>query len=423
MKIAIIGSGISGLATAYLMHNANHDITVYEKNDYIGGHSRTIDVSADDGNVAVDTGFIVFNYRNYPLLTGLFDYLEVPVVKSDMSFGASINNGWLEYGTQKISNLFAQKKNILDPKFLGMISDILRFNRNSLKLLEEDSLGNISLGDYLDKLKVGGWFRNYYLFAIGASIWSTPMEKIYEFPAKTFIRFFANHGLLTVNDQPQWYTVRGGSREYVKRLTNSFYEKILLSNGVRKVNRHDGYIEVVDNHDNIKKYDHVVFACHSDQALALLDSPSEQESAILANLRYQKNDIVVHSDVSFMPSNKKAWASWVYLSEEKQDNKNAVSLSYWMNNLQPLATNQPIIVTLNPATQPVDNLIYDRYQFEHPLFDQKAIDAQQNIEQIQGNGNIWYVGAYQRYGFHEDGILSAVNLAKKFNITPPWIAH
>jgi predicted NAD/FAD-binding protein len=416
-NIAIIGTGISGLGIAYLLH-PHHNIKVYEKDDYIGGHSRTVDANTPDGKIAVDTGFIVFNKRNYPLLTALFSHLNVPVEESDMSFGASINNGWLEYGTMKAANLFVQKSNIFNLKFLQMVKDILKFNKKSHAYLECDPA--LTLGAYLDELKLGEWFRKYYLLAMGGAIWSTPIESMLEFPARTLIRFFENHGLLTLNQHPQWYTVKNGSKEYVKRLTASFSHNILLNCGVHKVIRNTDSVTVHDAKGNIEVYDEVIFACHADQALKMIENPSDAENAILSNFLYQPNRMVLHSDTSFMPKRKGAWASWVYLSEQQDDKNCHISLSYWMNNLQPLPTNTPIIATLNPSREPSKPLIYDEHWFEHPVFDVKAIQAQEKIDSIQGKDRFWFCGAYQRYGFHEDGLLSAVKIAEKMGIKPAW---
>jgi len=414
MKIGIIGTGISGLGAAYLLA-PHHDISVYEKNGYIGGHSRTIDVPTGDGTTPVDTGFIVFNDWNYPHLMGLFKALDVPFEESDMSFGVSIDDGWLEYGS---SGMFAQKRNLLRPKFYGMLSDILRFNKQALDYIERDA--NISLQDCLDQLKMGDWFRRYYLLAMGAAIWSCPVETIMQFPARTFLQFFKNHGLLSVNNRPQWYTVSGGSRSYVSRLTQSFEDRIRLNCGVARVVSKDNKIEIKDEHGNIEVYDQVIFACHGDEALAMIDTPSERQSTILGAFDYQDNQIIVHSDISFMPKNKKCWSSWVYLSEGCEDTKPALALSYWMNNLQNLNPDYPLIVTLNPGRRPQDSLILDEHCFSHPVFDLKAIEAQEKIADIQGIDGIWFCGAYQRYGFHEDGLWSAVRVARGLGVDIPW---
>ncbi len=417
-NIAIIGTGIAGLGSAYLLH-PHHNITVYEKNTYIGGHSRTVDVKTRDGVVPVDTGFIVFNYRNYPLLTGLFAHLKVPVTRSDMSFGASINNGWMEYGTQRLSHIFAQKRNVLRPDFWRMVLDIMRFNKEAKKYLESDP--DVTLGECLQQLGMREWFKHYYLLAMGGAIWSTPLSEMLKFPASTFVRFFDNHGLLTVNQQPQWYTVEGGSREYVKRLISGFSDRIKTGCGVVKVSRKTDGVSITTTDGETTNFDAVVFACHADQALAIIDNPTAEEQRILSAFTYQPNRVVLHSDISFMPKHRKAWSSWVYLSEGRQDESPRVSLSYWMNNLQPLKTSQPLIATLNPGREPDPALVHNDHWFEHPLFNEAAIRAQAEIDIIQGKKQLWFCGAYQRYGFHEDGIGSAVAMASQMGIEKSWI--
>ncbi len=414
MKIAVIGTGISGLGAAYLLHD-KHDIVVYEKNAYVGGHSRTIDVPVEHGTIPVDTGFIVFNDWNYPNLLGLFNQINVPYQKSDMSFGVSINQGWLEYSS---GGLFAQRKNLFRPQYWRMLLDVFKFNKQALSYIDQDP--SISLGDCLEKLKMGAWFKQYYILAMGAAIWSCPVETIMKFPAQTFLRFFKNHGLLSINNRPQWYTVTGGSREYKQRLIEPFKEHILLNNGATKVAQKGQEIEVTDAHGATRLFDHVIFACHADEALQMLDKPTDDETAILSNFQYQYNQIIVHTDISFMPQHQQCWASWVYLSEQQQDKSSGVSLSYWMNNLQSLDTKIPIIITLNPARRPKEALIMDEHSFSHPIFDYNAIVSQSQFDRIQGKRNIWFCGAYQRYGFHEDGLLSAVNVVKSLGGEIPW---
>jgi len=416
MKIAIIGSGISGLAISYLL-NKKHDITLFEKNDYLGGHSRTVEINDKGKILPVDTGFIVFNKLNYPLLTSLFKYFDIKVIKSAMSFGVSIDHGEIEYGTNNISSFFSQKKNLISLSFWKMIYDIFRFNSKAKITVEQNA--SINLEQLLEILKLSSWFKKYYLLPMGGSIWSTSVKEMLNFPAITFINFFENHGLLSISNQPQWYTVEGGSKEYVKKISQSFLKQIKLNSQIEKVVRGDNCIEIHHKNKILDKFDHVIFATHSDTSLKLLESPSKLEQDILGSINYQKNLMVLHSDVDFMPQRKNAWSSWVYLSNSNNSEK-LVSLSYWMNNLQRLDTSTPIIVTLNPATKPNENLIYDVYEFEHPVFNQKAIDAQKNIYKIQGKSRIWYCGAWQRYGFHEDGLLSSVNIAKKFDVDIPW---
>lgn len=410
MKIAIIGSGISGLGAAYLLHKAGNDVSVFEKNNYIGGHSRTIEIDLESKKIPVDTGFIVFNYRNYPLLTSLFSELNVAVEKTDMSFGVSIDNGWLEYGTPKLRAVFAQKKNLLKPEFYKMLCDIIKFNKKAKDYLNS----SLTLGECLNELKMGDWFRNYYLLAMGGAIWSTPINEMLNYPARAFIQFFDNHGLLTVNDQPQWFTVTGGSREYIKKLTASFKDKIFLNTPINKIIREDNKVKLYDSYGKEYIFDKVIFACHSDQVMKILENPTNQEKEIIGAIKYQKNSIVVHNDESFMPKNKKAWSSWVYLSEGRKDNKSQVSLSYWMNRLQNINIKTPIIVTLNTSRKPTN--ILDEYVFEHPVFDEPAIKAQTRISEIQGKNNTYFCGAYLKYGFHEDGFSSGVKVAEMLGV-------
>ena len=413
MNIAIVGTGISGLGAAYLLA-PRHDVTVYEKNTYIGGHSRTIDVPTGNSKTPVDTGFIVFNNWNYPNLTSLFKELDVPCQKSDMSFGVSIDNGWLEYGS---SGLFAQKRNWIRPAYYGMLADILRFNKQAPAYIERDA--GVTLQECLDELNMGKWFRRYYLLAMGAAIWSCPIDAVMKFPAYTFLQFFKNHGLLSINNRPQWYTVSGGSREYVTRLVKSIKDKIKLDCGVRKITHRDNKITVEDVKGNMNTFDQVIFACHADEVLKIMDNSTPYRNVIKA-FGYRNNQIIVHGDTSFMPRNKKCWASWVYLSQSGEDNKRSVSLSYWMNNLQGLDKKYPIIITLNPGRRPQEDLIFDEHTFSHLVFNLEAFKAQKRMQDIQGKNGLWFCGAYQRYGFHEDGLLSAVNVAKVMEADIPW---
>lgn len=414
MKIAIIGTGIAGLGAAYLLAK-QHSITVFEKNNYLGGHARTIEVPTGQTKTAVDTGFIVFNDWNYPNLMGLFQSLNVPFQKSDMSFGVSIDNAWLEYGS---SGLFAQKRNLFRPAYWGMLRDILRFNKRALAYTKR--YPDVTLEVCLDGLQLGQWFRNYYLLAMGASIWSCPLTTILKFPAQTFLQFFNNHGLLNLIRRPQWYTVTGGSRVYVERLTQRFREQIKLNCAVTQVSTDANQIGVTDATGYTEHFDHVIFACHADEALKMLTNPTPEISNILSCFSYQQNHIIVHSDLSFMPQRKKCWASWVYLSENQMDQRSVVSLSYWMNNLQNLDPSWPILVTLNPERRPQAQTIYDEHSFSHPVFDLATIKAQDKIATLQGQKGLWFCGAYQRYGFHEDGLLSAVNVAKALGAAIPW---
>lgn len=417
MKIAVIGSGISGLGAAYLLAGA-HDVTLYEKNDYAGGHSRTRTITTPEGAVNVDTGFIVFNKRNYPHLVALFRQLKVPVKESDMSFGASIDNGWLEYGTASLAHTFAQRRNWLRPPYLNMVRDILKFHK--LAKARHGLSGSETLGDWLAKLKLGPWFRDYFLLPMGGAIWSMPTRQMLDYPAETFIRFFENHGLLGVDDAPQWYTVVGGARVYVELITRHLANGVQLNKAAARIERCESGVEVIDERGTRQRFDRVVLACHSDEALALLDQPTNQEQAVLGAIRYQDNLMVLHSDTSFMPRRKAAWSSWVYLSEGRCDATRRMCVSYWMNNLQPLGTTTPLLVTLNPPRLPRDDLLYEQAILSHPVFDRAAIEAQGKIESIQGHGGVYYCGAWQRFGFHEDGLTSAVKVAKAMGVTAPW---
>jgi predicted NAD/FAD-binding protein len=430
-KIAIIGSGISGLGSAYMLsHQA--DITLFEKNNYAGGHSRTIDAripksgaTAPDKAVPVDTGFIVFNNWNYPHLLAFFEKIGVPYQKSDMSFGVSLagNNkqrGWLEYS----SNCLLGIKNIIRPAYWGMLYDIIRFNRAAKKAHAEGKLGTeISLDQFIKDQDMGEWFERYYVLAMGAAIWSCPIETILKFPAATFIHFFKNHGLLNIKNRPQWYTVTGGSREYVGRIKEQLGDRLNLNCGAQSVteNQTGGY-DVTDAKGDTNHFDDVIFACHADEALALINQPTKDEQDILGAFDYQDNKVVTHADESFMPENKKCWASWIYLNNGERDKKPVVSLSYWMNNLQGLDTDTPILVTLNPGRAPAKDKIIDTHHFSHPIFDQKAIDAQAKIPEMQGKRGLWFCGAYQRYGFHEDGLFSAVKMVREMGYDVPWTA-
>ena len=414
MKIAVIGAGISGLGAAYLLYS-RHSIVVYENANRLGGHSRTINVPVAGGCVPVDTGFIVFNDRTYPNLFCLFKHLGVAFEKSDMSFGVSVDNSWLEYAS---NGLFAQKINLLRTSYWKMLYDVASFESKALKMLEREE--NITLGECLARLRMGDWFCRYYLLAMGAAIWSCPVGKMTDFPARVFLRFFRNHGLLNIRNRPQWYTVSGGSRTYVEALAAHFPERIQLNCGAVRVIRKDGRVHVRDTRGRVQGYDHAILACHADQALSLLDTPTFDERNVLGAFRYQANRIVVHHDASFMPRNRKCWASWVYLNEQRRDEKPVVSLSYWMNNLQNLECNVPVIVTLNPGRRPQRDLIVDEHEFTHPVFDRAAIDAQDKIARIQNVAGLSFCGAYQRYGFHEDGIWSALRAVENLGATPPW---
>jgi predicted NAD/FAD-binding protein len=418
-SIAIVGTGISGLGAAYLLHR-EHDITVYEADARLGGHSRTVEASIDGLRLPVDTGFIVYNERNYPNLTGLFRELDVPTVQSDMSFGVSIQDGWLEYASSGLSGLFGQRSNLLRPKYWGMLRDILRFNRSAEPYVQKHP--EASLGEMLDEIQLGDYFRHYYLLPMGGSIWSTSVESMSHFPALTFVQFFRNHGLLSVNDQPQWHTVKGGSREYVRRLSKPFTDRILKGHAVRSIQRDDSSIYVLDVHGHQRRFDYIILACHPDQAIRLLDQPTAEEDQVIGAFEYQPNEVYLHLDTSYMPKQQRCWASWIYRADRSgiSGQNGRVSLSYWMNNLQELNTKTPVIVTLNPLKAIPEEHILDQHTFHHPVFNQAAIYAQSLIPLLNGKNRTYYCGAWQRYGFHEDGLWSAVRVADQFGVKPTW---
>jgi predicted NAD/FAD-binding protein len=404
------------MGASYLLKDATQ-LTIYEQGNYIGGHTRTREVNYEGTRIPVDTGFIVFNYRNYPHLTALFQQLDVPVEKSDMSFAISVQDGVFEWGAQTLNAVFGQRRNLFSPRFWGIIRDVKRFFREAPALLEQNL--SLSLGELLEQMKLGEGFRRDFLLPMGGAIWSCPVETMLSFPAQTFLRFFHNHGLLSFNDQPQWYTVSGGAREYVTRLTAPFAERIRLNCGVTAVRRTESGVEVTDVTGRTEAYDQVVFACHGDQALRLLQDATPKEREILSAFEYQKNRAYLHRDVRQMPRRRACWASWVYLSDGKA-RPEALAVTYWMNKLQNIDARYPLFVTLNPLTPIAPELIFDETEFEHPVFSAAAIAAQSRIGEIQGTDRAWFCGAWQRYGFHEDGLNSAVEMAARMGITPSW---
>ena len=417
MKIAIIGSGISGLSCAWLL-NKKHTITLFEKNDYLGGHSNTVSIEYNNHKIDVDTGFIVFNFITYPNLKAFFELLKINISKSNMSFGVRDLDNDFEYSGNNLAGLFAQKKNLFNFKFLKMLKDIVKFNKNAINLIKNGKdLKNITLNDFINSLNLSEYFKNYYLFPMAGAIWSCPLDLIKNYPAKTFLQFFYNHGLLTITNQPQWYTVNGGSREYVKKISESFNDKINLDCNIVQSSKLGDKIILTDDKNKNYEFDHVIFATHADQTYRIISDKTKDEEKILSNIKYSKNIAILHKDKNQMPKNQKSWASWIYLSKRKQ---NKVSLSYWMNNLQNINHSYPLFVTLNPINKIDQKDIFGEYQYEHPIFDNKAIEAQESLDVIQGKRNIWFCGAWTKYGFHEDGLNSAINVAKEFGITVPW---
>lgn len=413
-KIAVVGGGISGMGAAQML-SADHHVTLFEAAPRLGGHARTV-LAGKNGDQPVDTGFIVFNNANYPHLLRLFEMLDVPVVKSNMSFGASLNGGEIEYGTTDLRAVFAQRRNLLSPKFLGMLRDIARFNVNAVRLASDP---NLTLGEFLIQLGTGPWFRDYYLMPMSGAIWSTPTAQMMDFPAQALVRFFENHALLSHTGQHQWYTVQGGSKEYVSRLQTALQQQgtvLRLGEPVKGVRRRDHGADVRVHGAGWEAFDAVIFATHSDDTLALLVDPTADESAILGAISYQPNDIILHADASVMPKRRACWSSWIY-SEDMTRKSNRIDLTYWMNSLQPIPHDDPHFVTLNSAREIRPDLIYDQVTLRHPVFDLAALKAQKAATYLNGQNATWFCGAWMKNGFHEDGLSSAVDVVEALNAT------
>lgn len=409
-RVAIIGGGISGLGAAHHLAGSAR-VSVIEAAPRLGGHARTVR-AGKSGQQAVDTGFIVFNHANYPHLTALFDELGVETAKSNMSFAASMGGGRVEYALNTLNSLFGQRRNLLRPEFLGMLRDILAFNAKAEALVEGQP--EMSIGELIEILGTGAAFRDHYFLPFSGAIWSTPTQDILRFPAEAMLRFFRNHALLGITGQHQWYTVKGGSIEYVTRLEASLRAKavdIRTNAQVVAVRRDSLGAEVKLKGGAWERFDEVIFATHSDQSLALLTDPAPQERAALEAIPYQPNRAVLHADPNLMPRNRRCWASWNYV-EPVQRSAPGIGLSYWMNSLQPIPQSDPLFVTLNP-TQPIrDELIYDETSFAHPLYTNAALRAQAQIAQFNGARNTWFAGAWMKNGFHEDGLSSGLEAAQ-----------
>ena len=417
MKIAIIGSGISGLTCAHYL-NEQHDITLYEENDYIGGHTATVDVEVESGKYAIDTGFIVFNDRTYPNFEKLLAEIGIVGQPTEMSFSVHNTLNGLEYNGHDLLSMFAQKRNLLNPFFYRFIYDILRFNRLAREVdLASEFSKTHTLGDFLTKHRFNNYFCENYILPMGAAIWSSTLSDMRQFPLEFFIRFFRNHGLLEVTNRPQWYVIPGGSREYVKRLIVPFEERISLSSPVTAVKRTHGKIAVTSNGVS-EIYDHVIFASHSDQALNMLTDATEAEEKILGALGYQKNDVVLHTDKYLLPKRRAAWASWNYYLGDNEDGQwedKQTTLTYNMNILQGIEAQETFCVTLNQTDQIAPERILRKFVYAHPVFTTESIQAQQCREQVNGVENTWYCGAYWYNGFHEDGVRSALDVVEQIN--------
>ncbi|WP_106752357.1 NAD(P)/FAD-dependent oxidoreductase [Pannonibacter carbonis] len=418
MRIAIIGSGIAGNSAAYALCD-QYEVVLYEKRLRPGGHSATVDIDYDGVEMAVDTGFIVYNELNYPNLTALFAHLGVKTEASDMSFALSVDGGAREWAGTNLDTVFAQRSNLVSPRFLWMLREILRFNRISPKDRAAGVVTGLSLGDYMALRKFSRAFIDDYLVPMGAAIWSTPPSQMLAFPAESFISFFENHRLINFN-RPIWRTVSGGSRNYVQRLIDPLKGNVRLGTPVAGVRREGGKVHVRDVSGHTDVFDQVILASHTDQTLAMLEDPSEDERRILGAIRYRPNAVYLHRDLALMPKRKRVWSSWNYMARTDAEANTDVSVSYWMNLLQNLDRNRPLFVSLNPPEAPREDLTFARFTYDHPQFDAAALAAQTELPQIQGVNQLWFCGAWGGHGFHEDGLVSGLKVAQALGAVLPW---
>lgn len=416
-KIAIVGAGIAGLACAWLLAR-RHDVVLFEANAYPGGHSNTVDATVDGITHPVDTGFLVFNDRTYPNLVKLFAALGVESADSDMSFSVRIGDGDLEWSGSSLATVFAQPANLVRPRFLRMLSDLMRFNREASRLAETGATVTGTLGEFLDARGYGREVRELYLIPMAACIWSTPATQINRFPMQTFLHFCANHGLLAVANRPQWRTVKGGSREYVRKIVAGLTD-VRLATPVHQVRRFPDRVELATD-SGTERFDEVVLATHTDQSLAMLEHPSTEERAVLKAIPYQANRAVLHTDERLLPRRRRAWASWNFHAPTPELSEEPVSLTYLINRLQPLPFASPVMVSMNPVEAPRDDRVLASFDYHHPAFLEGSDEAKHRVASLQGRNRTWFCGAWTRYGFHEDGLLSAIRVARQMGVPIPW---
>ncbi|MGA1339611.1 MAG: NAD(P)/FAD-dependent oxidoreductase [Pelagibacteraceae bacterium] len=411
MKIAVIGSGISGLSAAYYL-SKKFKVDLYEKEDHFGGHSYTYDIKDNQKTLPVDLGFIVFNELTYPNLINFFQELKVPYEKSNMSFAVSVKDTNVEYAGKNLSSIFSNKKNIFNIHFLKMIREIISFYKTAPQLLNND-IQNTSLGDYLDQSKISEYFKNYHIIPMVAAIWSMPFSKAKDMPLKLFLNFFINHGLFKLKDRPQWFTVAGRSKSYVSKILPEISGEYYKNYKVKKITRSENNVRInIGANDDFVDYDGVVLACHANESLALLAEPSEQEKNILSEFQYVTNNAFLHTDEQLMPKNKLAWSSWNSIS--KQDLTNTC-VTYWLNLLQNLNTDKNYFLTLNPIQSIEPEKVIKKVIFTHPYFNLKNTNLQKDLKLLQGKNRTWFCGSYFGYGFHEDGLKSALEVVKLFD--------
>ncbi len=410
MKIAVIGSGISGLSSAYYLSKKN-EVDLFEKDDHFGGHSYTFDIKEKNKKVPVDLGFIVFNKTTYPNLINFFEELKVPYEKSDMSFSVSVKDSNIEYGGTGFNSLFARKNNLFNFNFIKMIYEIISFYKSAPVLLKKN-LKNLTLGNYLDNSKISKYFVNYHIIPMVAAIWSMPFSKARDIPFELFLNFFNNHGLFKLKDRPQWYTVTNRSRNYVSKVLDKINGEYFKNYEIKKIIRSDDNVRIfINTLGEYRDYDHVVLACHADQSLKLIDNPSNEEKEILNEFTYISNEAYLHTDVDLMPNKINAWSSWNSISK-KDLTKTCVT--YWLNKLQNLDTNKNYFLTLNPITKIKDSKIIKKINFTHPYLNNKSFEMQNRLKDLQGKKRLWFSGSYFGYGFHEDGLKSSLEMLKQF---------
>lgn len=427
LDVAVIGTGIAGLSAAWLLSKA-HNVSVYEQDGRIGGHSNTVVLPGRPRPIPVDTGFIVYNELNYPNLTALFAHLGVETQKSEMSFAVSLDGGALEYSGSNLIGLFGQRRNLVRPRFWRMLRDILRFYRKAPGMLAGEA-APLSLGEYLEREGYSQAFVADHLLPMAAAIWSTDVASMRDHPARAFVRFCLNHGLMRVTGRPQWRTVTGGSQAYLQRLTASFADRIMVNAKVSAITRTPAGVIVHDVNGATNRFDHVVIAGHADQALAMLADPSGDERRLLGAFRYSRNTAILHQDEKLMPRRKAVWSSWNYIGggagrgAGSSAGAGQVCVTYWMNRLQSLDPDVPLFVTLNPAQPPAADRVLKTFEYDHPMYDGRALAAQAELASLQGGRNTWYCGSYFGAGFHEDALSSGLAVAEALGgVTRPWLA-
>jgi predicted NAD/FAD-binding protein len=416
-RIAVVGAGISGLASAYLL-SRKYAVTLFEAGNYFGGHTNSVDLTLDGITHPVDTGFLVFNDRTYPNLIALFGELGVASHPSEMSFSVSIDSGRLEWAGTNLDTVFAQRGNLVSLRFFSMLRDILRFNREAIDNLAQTISTGETLQQLLTRRGYGAAFAESYLLPMAAAIWSASTADILSFPAQTFLQFCVNHGLLQISQRPQWRTVRGAGKEYVARIISTLADTRLRC-AVKGIRREESGIHLIHEHGE-ERYDGVVLASHAPDSLKMLQDPDNQETSILRAVRYQDNTAWLHSDLELLPRREKVWSAWNYLGKTAGSRAHPVCVSYLINKLQPLPFKRPVIVTLNPDQPPATQLTHGCYQYAHPVFDKSAIVAQRSLPEIQGKRATWFAGAWTGYGFHEDGLNSALRIAQQLDCLPSW---